>query len=325
MSHEVYKDRAVYAVKPAWHRIGTVLDSCFSAEEALQVINPDRIPIQKWMAGVRNPVTGEWIETEDFTATVSVEDGKVTVFDFPTPDHKLVQDWEQMAWMDEIVRNRDGAHYEAAVKLRGGRQTALTINLGAVILDPQERADINYSFLFGANSHNRSWPLTAKLANMRGECANMSAMILGSHSPEYKIKHTVNIMSRVAIAQNALGLAVEYNDLYYELADEMISTAMPDNTFKRILDGIFVVDGEKDDESINTVRGVYELNPAQSKLHGTFWGGFNAVTFFNDWATKVRGSRTSSSDEMRFLRQFDDTKGLKQKAWDAFAEQVQVA
>jgi hypothetical protein len=297
-----------------------VLEDCFTAEEALRVINPGRIPIQKWVAGVKDPITGEWHETEEFTGTVQVEDGKVIVFDFPTPDHQLVQDWEQMQWMDEIVRNRDGAHYEAAVKLRGGRQTALTISLGAVILDPQERADVNYSFLFGANSHNRSWPLTAKLANMRGECANMSAVIMAAHTPEYRIKHTVNIMNRVAIAQQALGLAVEYNDLYYSLADTMISTEMTDNTFKRILDNIFTVDGERDEESINTVRGVYELNPAQTRLYGTLWGGFNAVTFYNDWATKVRGSRTSSSDEMRFLRQFDDTKGMKQKAWDVFYE-----
>jgi hypothetical protein len=325
MPHEVFQERAVYARTPAWHKIGTVLDDCFTAEEALQIINPGRIPVQSWTAGVKDPITGDWYETEDFTGTVQI-DGvddngvkKITVFDYPTPDHQLVQDWEQLAWMDEIVRTQNGAHYEAAVKLRGGRQTALTINLGAVMLDPKERADMNHRFLFGANSHNRSWPLMAKLANMRGECANMSAVIMASHSPEYRIKHTSNIMSRVAIAQNALGMAVEYNDMYYAEAELLIQTPMVDNTFKRILETIFVAeDGEKDVDSINTVRGVYELNPAQTNLHGTLWGGFNAVTFFNDWGTKVRGSRTSSADEMRFIRQFDDTKGIKQKAWDLF-------
>jgi hypothetical protein len=320
--HEVYGERAVYAVKPAWHRIGTVLESVFTAEEALRVINPDRIPVQKWTAGVKNPITGEWVETEKFVGTVEVENDKVKVFDFPSPDHALVQDWEQLAWMDEIVRNQNGAHYEAAVKLRGGSQTALTINLGAVILDEQERADVNYRYLFGGNSHNRSWPLLAKLANIRGECANMSAMIMGSHSPEYKTKHTVNIMNRVAVAQKALGLAVEYNNLYYATAEEMIHTELTDNTFKRVLNTLFTVDGELDVDSVNTVRGVYELNPSQVMLKGTVWGGLNAVTFFNDWGTKVRGSSSSSADEMRFVRQFDDTKGLKQKAWDLFADLV---
>lgn len=321
MPHEVYQDRAVYAKTPAWHRIGTVLDDCFTAEEALRIINPDRVPVESWVAGVQNPRTGEWFSTEDFTGTVQIEGDKLTVFDFPSPDHALVQDWEQMAWMDEIVRSQDGAHYEAAVKLRGGRQTALTINLGAVVLDPQERADMNHRFLFGANSHNRSWPLMAKLANMRGECANMSAVIMAGHSPEYRVKHTTNIMSRVAVAQQALGMAVEYNNLYYSQAEVLIQTPMHDNTFKRILETIFTKDdGEKDEDSINTCRGVYELNPAQTRLNGTLWGGFNAVTFFNDWGTKVRGSRTSSADEMRFIRQFDDTKGLKQKAWDLFVD-----
>jgi Domain of unknown function (DUF932) len=320
MPAEVHENRAVYAKTPAWHRIGTVLTECFTSKQALSVINPNMTPVEKWTAGVQDPATGIWYTTEEFVGTVEVENGVVKVFDYPTPDHTLVQDWEQMAWMDEILKNVEGAHYEAAVKLRGGRQTALTINLGEVILDPQERADVNYKFLFGGNSHNRSWPLMAKLANMRAECANMAAMVMGTHSPEYKTKHTVNIMNRANIAREALGLAVEYNDLYYSEAQTLIETKMTDNHFQRILDTIFTFDGEKDEESINTVRGVYELNPSQIRLYGTLWGGFNAVTYFNDWNTKVRGSRTSSADEMRFIRQFDDTKGLKQKAWEVFTE-----
>jgi len=320
--HEVHGNRAVYGNNtPAWHRIGQVLDGCFTAEQAIQVINPDRIPVESWAAGVQDPVTGEWFKTNEFTGTIVKEDGKVKVFDFPSPDHKIVQDWEQMAWMDAIVGAADGAHYEAAVKLRGGTQTALTINLGEVHLDENGRNDVNYKYLFGFNSHNRSWQLGAKFANIRGDCANCAAMILGNKTaPEFKTKHTTNIMNRVALAQKVLGLEVEWSRIFFEVAEELIQTKMSDNDFQRLLDNVFVIDGEKDVEATETTRAIYMLSPAQSNLFGTWWGGFNAVTYYNDWNTVVRGSNRSSADEMRFFRQFDDTKNIKQRAWDATVE-----
>jgi uncharacterized protein DUF932 len=322
MPHEVYGEKAVYAIKPAWHRIGTVLADTFTAEEALRVINPDRNPVMKWTAGVQDPTTGEWFPTNDFTGTVEREGEKIKVYDFATPDHALVQDWEQLAWMDAIVGNEEGAHYESVVKLRGGTQTILTINLGKTVLDPDGRADTSYRYLFGFNSHNRSWSLGAKFADFRVECANMAAMAMrDGRKPEYKTKHTTNIMARVAMAQEVLGLEVSWHKAFVETAEVLIQTEMTDNAFSRMLDGLFTVDGERDSDTIGTVKAIYELNPAQTKLWGTWWGGFNAVSYYNDWQTVVRGGKTSK-DEMRFFRQFDDTKGLKQEAWDRIVETV---
>jgi Domain of unknown function (DUF932) len=331
MAHEVFGERAVYAKTPAWHRIGTVLDDVFTAEQALFVINPDKMPVQKWTAGVQDPATGKWYSTNEFVGTVQLEDRsdtdnlKIKVFDFPSPDHSLIQDWEQLAWMDAIVGNEEGAHYEAAVKLRGGTQTILTINLGKTVLDPNGRADVNYKYLFGFNSHNRSWPLGAKFADMRAECANMAAMVMRDGTkPEYKTKHTTNLMERVAMAQRVLGLELSWHKLYTDTAEVLIQTEMSDNQFQRLLDGIFVDEvGDRDVESTETVRAIYALNPSQASLYGTWWGGFNAVTYFNDWQTVVRGGKTSK-DEMRFLRQFDDTKNLKQQAWDRIVEMAEV-
>lgn len=326
MPHEIHGERAVYATKPAWHRIGTVLEDVFTAEQALNVINPERIPVQKWRAGVQDPTTGEWYSTDDFVGTVERDGEKVTVFDYPSPDHTVVQDWEQLAWMDAVVNNEEGAHYEAAAKLRGGAQTILTINLGKTVLDPGGRSDVQYRYLFGFNSLNRSWPFGAKFSDFRVECANLAAMAMRDGTkPEYKTKHTANIMDRVAIAQKVLGLEVAWHKLFSETAEILIQTDMHDNAFGRLLDGLFVSeDGDKDMDSIGTVRAIYELSPTQHNLHGTWWGGYNAVSYFNDWQTVVRGGKNANREEMRFLRQFDDTKGLKQNAWDRIVEMAGV-
>lgn len=327
MPAEIYATQAVYAKTPAWHRIGHVLEDCFSAEDALAILNPNRDRVMKFPASAVAP-DGSLVSTEEYQAVVrKTPSGEWKILSFMSPDYTVVDIIDQFAWMDEIVKAVEGAHYTAAVELRGGRQTALTIDLGSVVLDPQERADIQHKFLFGANSYDGSWALKAKLANMRGECANMAAMILATHSPEYVTRHTPNVQSRVQFAQKALGLAVQYNDLFYVTAEELIHAPMSDKAFDRLLDDLFVVDGvtgEKDVNAQNQVRGVYELSPSQSKLYGTWWGGFNAVTEYNDWRTAVRGSKSNDVNQMRFLRQFDDTKGLKQRAWDYVVEKAEV-
>lgn len=328
MSHEVHNGQAVYAKKPAWHGLGVTLADTFTAAEALRHLDPENEPIQSWIAAVIDPITGEVHTTEDFKGTVQIQNGKVVVFDFPTPEYGIVQLVDQFAWADELVGQVGGAHYEAAVKLRGGKQVIMTVALGEHILDPNGRGDKQYSKLFLANSWNRSWAFMAKATNVRAECANMAAMVMGQHSPEIKLRHTVNIMDRVNVAREALGMVVEHDKLFFEVAEALIEKDMSDNQFQRILDTVFTVEDsgttEKDEEAIATVRGIYELNPTQINVFGTYWGGFNAISYFNDWNTAVRGGKHTTVGESRLLRQVDDTKGLKQRAWDIIREKAEV-
>lgn len=327
--HEVDGQRAVYAKVPAWHRIGHVLEDVFTADDALKVLEANSTGVQKYRAAVI--VNGTVIEVDNFDAIGEVVDGQLRVYNFASPDYGLIQRRQHFQFLDEVVGAVDGAHYECAVSLRGGSQTIITVNLGSVTLDPSERADVQHKYIFSANSFNGSWAFRTKLTNVRAECANMAAVVLRGSTDnvvrgDWSTRHTSNIMDRVQAAKLTLGIAKQYNDLFFFNAEQFIHTSMSDNTFSRILDDLFVdATGEKDVEAQESVRGIYELSPSQLRLHGTLWGGFNAVTEYADWRSKVRGSARTNINEARFVRQLDDTRDLKQRAWDVVSQVAAVS
>ena len=230
---------------------------------------------------------------------------------------------------DEVIGMLDGAHYDAAVNLRGGKQTVLTAYLGDYVLDPTGIADKGKRFLWIFNSWDRTWALRFKFGDFRVECANLAAMalrgstdanVLGS---DWSTKHTLNVMERAQEAKAFLGLWQAHEQLFQAQAEHMIQTPLDKNAFTRIIDGLYKTKNkttgqfETDTKATTEVRVTYELAAAGRDIIDTVWGGFNAVTQHHDWVKVPRGSQQTSTNEMRFVKQVEDPTGLKQTAWDA--------
>jgi hypothetical protein len=125
-------------------------------------------------------------------------------------------------------------------------------------------------------------------------------------------------------AAQFLGLWKVHEKLFEAQAEHMIETPLHPNAFGRIIDGLYQTKNkttgqiEVDTKATTAVRVTYELSAAGRDIQNTVWGGFNAVTQHHDWVTVPRGSKNTSVDEMRFVKQVEDPTGLKQAAWDAF-------
>lgn len=333
MPAEIDGTKAVYAKTPAWHRIGSVLDDVFTAEQALAVLNPDKQPIRQVRALARvldDKGVEHLIESDDLEAIVEWdhETGNFRILSYQSKQYGVVQLEDQFRFLDEVVGNVNGAHYEAAVKLRKGRQVCLTVNLGELVLDPGGIADKSYKFLWGFNSYDGSWALRCKFGNFRVECANMAAMALHGSTDkqiigsDWSTRHTTNVMSRVEEAKSVLGLWNVYEKLYEAQATHMIHTIMDDNAFVRIVSDLFTVENvrtdqmETDREAIASVKTIYELSPSQADLHGTVWGALNAAIEHHDWVKVARGGKVTTVGEKRFLNQIEDPTSFKQRAWD---------
>lgn len=338
-------ENAIYAKSPAWHHLGQVKQATvenpngwFTAAEALRVIDPLNAPVQKLIACAKwvdaNGVA-HIIESDEDEAIVRTNPatGALEIMSYQKQGYGLVQKADHFLFLDSVVSAIGGAHYEAAVDLRRGRQTVLTIDCGAVSLDPRGRNDVVMRKIWGFNSFDGSWAFRVKCGNFRIECANLAAMALSGSSGkiqqgDWSTRHTGSVMNRIEAAKRTLGLYREYNDLFFAQAEEMVESKMTARQFDRVLEDLFIVDSvtrERDTDAQNEVRALYELSPSCANVFGTWWGGFNAVSEYADWRTGVRGSKTASVSEMRFLRQLDDSKkvgeplgggGLKQTAWD---------
>ena len=330
MPHEIDGNLAVYAKTPAWHHLGTVMEdlNAITAADALAVLNPFGEQEQYRKVPAFALVNGEYVKSDDSCAIVRKhpETGQLQVISFQATDYGNLQPEEIFGFLDNVVGQVGGAHYANAFFLRKGRQMCVTIDMGAVELEGIEAKDTIKRFLFCVNSWDGSWAFRTKMVNFRPDCANMAAMALRGSSDklvpgDWSTKHVGDVMSRVKAAQSVLGLAKANFDLFADSAEMMFQVPMRDDTFDRLLTGLFTVDEatqEVNTKAIATVKSIYELSMSQANLYGTFWGGFNAVTEYHDWNTDVRGGRVSGVTETRFLRQLDDPKGLKQTAWDRF-------
>lgn len=334
MPHEVDGNRALYARTPAWHHLGKVKEGgWFTAEEALAVLNPNNEPVRKGQVFIRVLLGDQFVNVpaEEYSGNVRInpDTNSPQVVGVNGKEYGLIQIEDQFRFMDEVVGAIGGAHYEAAVNLRNGRQTALTIATGAINLDPNGRNDTIKKFIFGTNSFDGSWAFRLKMINFRVECANMARAALRGSSDklvdgDWSTKHTKDVLNRTEMAKATLGLHTVYNEVWTEQAEQMIQTEMTDDRFSQLLDGLFETEErlgvkEKDQKTIDSVRTIYELSPTCERIHGTIWGGLQAVIEHEDWFTKVRGGKASSVFESRLRRQMGDTdKGLKDRAWDRF-------
>jgi phage/plasmid-like protein (TIGR03299 family) len=326
-------DRGVYAKKPAWHRFGEVKTDFFTAQEAIDSLDPSGEGVIKAniklvfvdSKGVEHRIDMpqkvglvDWDEANQSWRPQSVMD----------KDYGLVQLGELFAFMDAVIGMVDGAHYDAAVKLRKGRQTVLSAYMGNYVLDPNGIADRQEKFLWGFNSLDGSWALRLKKGEFRIECANMAAMALRGSTDEVKIgtdwstRHTQNVMNRVEEAKSALQMWHRHDVLFQAQAEHMIQTPIHDNAFDRIVTGLYTDinpktnQSEADREAIETVRMTYELGKSTRDITGTVWGAFNAVTEYEDWLVKVRAGRSAGEAEKRLVRQLEDPDDRKQHAWD---------
>lgn len=330
-------DKAIYARDPAWHGLGEVVkEGTFTAARAIATLNPSGEPIRK-----SHRLVGYFLDDDGNEYTVEdIDDVMLSDFDSDTDAHRklsivakdygLVQREEQFQIADAVIGMIGGAHYESAVNLRDGKQTVLTAYLGDYVLDPNGRADRNKRFLWIFNSWDRSWAFRFKFGDFRVECANMAAMALRGSTDQnvlgtdWSTRHTTNIMDRVEEASKFLGLWKAHEKLFEAQANHMIQTELHPNAFGRIIEGLYQTKNkttnqmEVDRKTAEAVRVTYELSASSKDIHDTVWGGFNAVTEHHDWVTVPRGSKNTSIDEMRFVKQIEDPTGLKQRAWDAF-------
>lgn len=329
--------RAIYARKPAWHRLGVVKeDGWFTAEEALAVLIPNNEPIRQVKAGFL--YNGEWHEVEDYEAVIRInpDTNQPQCLSYMTPEYGVVQVVDQFRFLDEVVGAIGGAHYEASAFLRGGKQVFMVVDTGAITLDPNGRADHIKKYILGRNSYDGSMAFGVKFTNLRVECANMLAAALREASVEWTTRHTKDILNRVEAAKRTLKLEKEYEEQWTKYAEAMIQKELTDNEFQRIVEGLYTEEDvatgtkldltEKAKEAATEVRTIYELSPTCLNVNGTVWGGLQAVTEWVDHYQGVRGGRKSSVDEIRFRRQtgIDSSSDLKQRAWDGFASLVEV-
>jgi len=332
MPHEVDESTgeaaAYFAERPAWHRLGTVVEEAVDSGQALKLSRLDwsvvQMPLVAEMPkGKKVPGISARIGVPGFYANVrSDNEGVLGVV---SKIYKPVQNAEAFEFMDKLLKSGEIVKYESAGALKDGKVVWMLARLPseARIAD----VDQQLSYVLITNRHDGAGAIRIIPTNVRVVCWNTLSWAVNSVQVGFSISHTGDVTRKVTEAREAIGLSIEgfssYIDMGNRLSGIKIRDAEADNFFVRAV-------GPQDEEpqrmdrrddwspvnryAFDTVSESYhdgESAAFNGEFKDTAWAALNAVTGY--WDHRWRSAGKSEVRDKNRLYGSWLGKGAKEK------------
>lgn len=305
MAHELEitngKARMAYNVESGvpWHKLGTPLKGLQTVEAMLEAAGADYEVAIKRVAAVDDD--GNLLLNPDGTPVI-ISDSRATV---RINDDGSYSDLSTVGTRYEVRQNREVADRALAVVgassgeaiidtcgvLRDGRRFFMTIDLGALVIDPAGVNDKIDRYLVVSCGHDGVWPIRYANTDIRAVCNNTVVMGLKSAKRVFTARHTSNVDTTIADAQEVLRISTKWASEFQAEAERMLR--IPVIPGSKSIDKVFAEvfplahdasDRQKrnHDEIIGTVRSVFanERNAAGFGWNG--WSLYNAIVEYLD-------------------------------------------
>lgn len=299
MAHEIStttngKAEAMFAYRPAWHGLGTVVQQDVRPMEALKLAGLN------WAVRKESLYRTNLDSIPDRVAICRTDNGSYlgTVGKGFMP----VQNIEQAAFIDSLC-GEGQAVVESCGALRGGRRTFWSIKLANALTigtsDTVER------YLIVANGNDGSLSFKAFWSPIRVVCTNTLNAAMRRSKSGVSLRHTGSIMNRIAAAKHVLGLANEYYSEIGEQFNRLAKVSLDDKGFKAYLDELIPLpkDGTPAD-SVAAVRDQLTRNWQSGRgvevTSPSMWRAYNAITEFVSHQRTARGKSELIRAENRF-------------------------
>jgi phage/plasmid-like protein (TIGR03299 family) len=316
ISTESGQAEAMYAEKPAWHGLGTVVEEAPNSAEAIRLAHLDWTVKQEKMylgderADYKDRM-GLALEPGDevpiFRANVRSDTRKV--LGVVTKKYTPVQNVEAFRFVDSLVDSGE-VRYESAGALFDGSTVWLLARLTG---EDREIADGDEqrSYVLFANTHDGSKAVQIIPTNVRVVCWNTLNFALSngkSGTRRFSIRHVGNVMGRIDAAREALGMVREHFHDYLQLAETLVRRQLAAGEFNAYVDTLFpVLEGqERFNSPIRKTRRIIEGNfrddhrqDLGGAITNTAWAALNAVTQYHDHDRRVVGKTARAKDESR--------------------------
>lgn len=295
MAHmlEQYGDMASFASlrEPAWHGLGTILDSEVSTQEMLEVAH-----LAGWnvrLADVDLP--GRSHKNYFAVARTNPFDNGTDILGVVGERYKVLQNEELFSFADNML---DGGRWETAGSIKNGTVVFGSLALDReVVLDESGVGDKINTYLLVHTSHDGSLAVQASVTPVRVVCQNTLNAALSGVKQSFKIRHTSTVTGKVQAAREALGLANTYLDEFEKEAQTLIQKEITADTFFEIIKAAYP-EPDKDvkgsltkwTNKVDTLWDIYQGDTvAQAGIMNTAWGAYNTLTERLDWFRNPRG------------------------------------
>ena len=329
MSHGITASDTTMSVREMpWHRLGVVLDDYpRSIDEALEksglgwkVRHGDVLVVTQpeWADdfGVKHPP--DLIQAKGFKANIREDTGDV--LGIVSDEYEVVDNKAAFGFLDALI-NSD-MHFETAGSLWGGRRVWVLARLPEYV---ELGGDLSATYVYVANSHDGSMAVTAAVTPIRIVCANTlgAALRQADHGVAarrtFRFRHTGNLQAKFAEARHVLGMTINYQKQFKELADRMASEPIAEWALeRRVLRHLWTIDEDMGklarqnrERTIENVMAIFRGRGAAGDTTGntpaTKWVAFNAIAEHLDYGRRY----TSRTNQVQ--RSFEET-ALKQQA-----------
>jgi len=307
MAHEITERtdgtaEAAFALTPAWHGLGTVLDHPMTSAEAMTAAHLDWLVCQE---PIFHQTDQGYTEIPNMMANIRSDNG--LALGVVSDRYKVIQNVEGFNFLDTLIENHEMT-YESAFSLRGGRQVVLLARL------PQEDEivpeDKLQRYVILSLNHDGTGAVNFGPVSTRVVCSNTYAMAEREGSMRgLSIRHQGSIDDKLTEARRILGLIQDEFNGYAAEAELLARTPFDRLTFLEYLDILCPYLDERDpdytprrqsniEDTRWKIRLAYE-NERQQTAPRTAWAAFNAVTEHIDHLPR-RGATRAQRAETRF-------------------------
>ncbi len=255
MSHGITSSDTMYSVRELpWHGLGAVLDAYpASIDEALEqaglgwkVTHGDVLVVKtpEWTDDFGTQHAQELIPAKGFKANLREDTGEV--LGIVSNEYEVVDNRAAFAFLDALIGS--DLHFETAGSLWGGRRVWCLARLPEHV---ELGGDLSATYIYVANSHDGSMAVTAAVTPIRIVCANTlgAALHRSEHGAgaqrTFRFRHTGNLQAKFAEARQVLGMTIDYQAQFKELADQLAREPItPQRLERSVLRHLWVIDDD---------------------------------------------------------------------------------
>lgn len=292
----------------AIEKLGTRLDGCFTAEEAMA-----KGKLGGWNVR-KEPLLADlgdrgFLPLNDRVALVRDNPDNRAQVDYlgvAGLNYQIVQNEAHAGFLNAIVQE-SGANFELAGATDGGRKVFISmklpghINVGGV--DPVENS------IVALNSHDGSMSFTLMVEPLRYACGNVMGLSYGRRTNIIRIRHTSGALTNLELkARQALDLSFDYLEEFQEQAERLINTSLTQSKFEEIITREFGVEEDaskaaitRSEKRIEELSGLFADSMTQEGIRETAWAGLNAMTEWFDHFSPTRGDDRENSRAAKAL------------------------
>jgi phage/plasmid-like protein (TIGR03299 family) len=305
---------AMYALQPAWHGLGTVVDHAPTSAAAFKLAGLDWDVLTRplFYGGVGDNGEDTYNPVKGRVATVRADTG--LCLGVVSSKYTVVQNSELFAWCDKLVNTGD-VRYESAGALKDGRIVWLLARLEGKT-DFVTDGDKLARYLCMYNSHDGTNAVTIVPTDVRVVCWNTLSLASPGIQSEnegdteataaalaanrkrggiIRISHTRGVKMRMDDARAVLSRAGEAFDDFAVEARRLAATRINAEQFETFLDRIIPqpLTGKMPKgraAARERITELYASGPEQEMCRDTAWAALNAVTHYvdHDWKTRDR-------------------------------------